>query len=161
MNETKEDMKTMQENIQENQTKTMEWMMTMNQAKTDANFKEPTETTEKTQMELQSAEMSLDARTRKLNRKQTRIAGLVGSSRDEDRAGKHTSSRLQCISATNIQWKYIVERVPATVRDRSREKPLVKSGEFYVPSYSLQGLGGRRSNQNPDKYDLKNYPSGT
>jgi uncharacterized membrane-anchored protein YhcB (DUF1043 family) len=34
MNETKEDMKTMQENIQENLKKSMEIMKTMNQAKT-------------------------------------------------------------------------------------------------------------------------------
>jgi hypothetical protein len=41
-------------------------MMNRNQAKTDAKFKELTETIEKKQMELQTAEVSLDARTRKL-----------------------------------------------------------------------------------------------
>jgi mevalonate kinase len=66
MNETKKAMKTMQENIQENLKKTMEEMMNTSQAKTDAKFKELTETIEKTQMELQTAEVSLDARTRKL-----------------------------------------------------------------------------------------------
>jgi hypothetical protein len=65
MNETKEDIKTMQDNIQENLKKTMEEIMTTNQAKTGATFKELTETIEKTQMELESAELSLDARTRK------------------------------------------------------------------------------------------------
>jgi hypothetical protein len=44
----------------------MEEMMNRNQAKTDAKFKELTETIEKTQLELQTAEFSLDARTRKL-----------------------------------------------------------------------------------------------
>jgi hypothetical protein len=66
MNETKKAMKTMQENIQENLKKMMEEMMNTSQAKTDAKFKELTETIEKTQMELQTTEVSLDARTRKL-----------------------------------------------------------------------------------------------
>jgi hypothetical protein len=55
MNETKEAMKTMQENIQENLKKTMEELlskmeerMTANQAKTDGKLRELTETIEKT-----------------------------------------------------------------------------------------------------------------
>jgi DNA gyrase/topoisomerase IV subunit A len=44
----------------------MERMTNVNQAKTDAKLKELTETIEKTQMELQTAEVSLDVRTRKL-----------------------------------------------------------------------------------------------
>jgi hypothetical protein len=44
----------------------MERMTKANQAKTDAKLNELTETIEKTQMALQTAEMSLDARTRKL-----------------------------------------------------------------------------------------------
>jgi hypothetical protein len=44
----------------------MERMTNVNQAKTDAKLKELTETIEKTQMELQTAEMSLDAWTKKV-----------------------------------------------------------------------------------------------
>jgi hypothetical protein len=44
----------------------MERMTNVNQAKTDAKLKELTETIEKNQMELQTAEVSLDAETRKL-----------------------------------------------------------------------------------------------
>jgi hypothetical protein len=44
----------------------MEDIMTMNKAITDVKFKELTQTIEKTQMELQTAEMYLDARTRRL-----------------------------------------------------------------------------------------------
>jgi hypothetical protein len=44
----------------------MEGTTSANQAKTDAKLKELAETIEKTQMELQTAEVSLDARTRKL-----------------------------------------------------------------------------------------------
>jgi hypothetical protein len=61
MNETK-DMKTMQEKIQDNLKKTMEEMKTMNQAKRDGNLKEITETNEKTQMVLQTVEVSLDTK---------------------------------------------------------------------------------------------------
>jgi hypothetical protein len=69
LNEIKEDRNIDREEIrdgQENLKRTMEEMMTMNQAKTDAKFKEFTETIEKTQIELQTAELSLEARTRKL-----------------------------------------------------------------------------------------------
>jgi hypothetical protein len=66
--------------------------MNMNQAKTDAKFKDLTETIHKTQLELKTAEVSFVARTINLTRNQTRVAGSVGSSRDEDRAGKHQQS---------------------------------------------------------------------
>jgi hypothetical protein len=66
MNETKEDMKIMQENIKDNLKKTMEEMMTMNQAKTEGKLKELTETIEKTQMVLQTVELSFDTQARNL-----------------------------------------------------------------------------------------------
>jgi hypothetical protein len=46
----------------------MEEMMNMNQAKTDAKFKDLTETIEKTQLELYTAEVSFYARTRNLQK---------------------------------------------------------------------------------------------
>jgi hypothetical protein len=46
----------------------MEEMMNMNQAKTDAKFKDLTETIEKTQLELYTAEVSFVARTRNLQK---------------------------------------------------------------------------------------------
>jgi chromosome segregation ATPase len=49
----------------------MERMTDVTEAKTDAKFKELTETIEKTQMELQTAEVSLDARTKNLQEELT------------------------------------------------------------------------------------------
>jgi hypothetical protein len=51
----------------ENLKSMVEKMTNVNQAKTDAKLKELTETIEKRQMELQTAEVSLDSRTRKLH----------------------------------------------------------------------------------------------
>jgi hypothetical protein len=61
MNETTEDMKTMQENIQENLKKTMEEIMNTNQAKTDVKLEELGEAIEKTHVEREeptSADMN-------------------------------------------------------------------------------------------------------
>jgi hypothetical protein len=66
---TKEDMeadRTQRKAEMEEMLSKMEERIAANQAKTDAKFKELTETVEKTQLELQTAEVSLDARTRKL-----------------------------------------------------------------------------------------------
>jgi predicted nucleic acid-binding Zn-ribbon protein len=54
--------------IQENLNRTMEEIMNMNQAKTDAKFKDLTETIERTQLELYTAKVSFDARTRNLQK---------------------------------------------------------------------------------------------
>jgi DNA repair ATPase RecN len=67
-----------QESDLENLKSMMERMTNVNQAKTDAKLKDLTEMIEKTQMELQTAEVSLDARTRKLQEDATQLSpGLL------------------------------------------------------------------------------------
>jgi iron-sulfur cluster repair protein YtfE (RIC family) len=65
-------MKSGQEQIQENLKKIIEETMTTNQARTDVQLKELTVRIEKTQRELPSAEVSLCARTDKLQKDLTK-----------------------------------------------------------------------------------------
>jgi hypothetical protein len=79
----------------------MERMTNVNQAKTDTKLKELTETVEKTQMELQTTEMSLDARTRKLQEDLTETFNKTYAAIEET---KHElQARLETVE-TRTEW---------------------------------------------------------
>jgi hypothetical protein len=155
------------ETDQEN-LRTVEEIMTANQAKTDVKLKELTEETEKTHMELRTVEVPLDTQAKRLQEnlevittdltmvdievKTTGKEALEQQRIMEDKTEVNMrgfQAQLEEVKpaaergskpATNIQRKYIVERVPAPIRDHGGTQPGVASGEIDVLSHSTEGL---------------------
>jgi hypothetical protein len=94
-------MKSGQEQIQENLKRIIEETMTVNQAKTDVQLKELMVRTEKTQMELQSVEESLYVRTEKFQENLTKNYNETYAATDEAKRQLH--ARLDKTTQTRVE----------------------------------------------------------
>jgi hypothetical protein len=90
----------------------------------------------------------------------TRVTDTVRRSQGHGWARKGNRNRSGCGEATQVRRDYIMGRVPAPVRDRSRVQLLDEPGEIHILDQSPLEPGNRHATRSPERNDLWRNPSG-